>query len=189
MTCNRCQTINPAGSFSCASCGAPLVPAGPGGVPPYRNDWSAAVARAQSLEAELRQAQQGQVVDQQRITTLTHQLNAARAELARLQAQMGAMAPPQPYGYGAQYAYPSRGTTVLVLGVLSIVICTILGPIAWSMGSEEMKRVDAGQAPPDGRSAAQAGYICGIIATVLLILTVVVIVFVVAAASQTSRSY
>jgi hypothetical protein len=29
MTCSRCQTINPAGSSACASCGAPLMPDAP----------------------------------------------------------------------------------------------------------------------------------------------------------------
>ena len=81
--------------------------------------------------------------------------------------------------YGGQYIYPSRGTTILVLGILSLVICSILGPIAWSMGNEENRRIAAGQAPPDSNAAA--GRICGMIASILLILSGVLILFMLAA--------
>jgi ABC-type phosphate transport system permease subunit len=182
MNCTRCQTLNPVGATSCMSCGAPL-----GGQTPYRNDWGAAVARAQSLENELRLAQQAQHQDAQRIAQLTQQLDAARAELARLQAQMGAMAPGAGFAYQS-YAYASRGTTILVLGVLSIMLCQILGPIAWSMGSEELKRIDSNQTSPEERSSAQAGYICGIISTVLLILTVLVIVVAIGAVAASGNT-
>lgn len=94
--------------------------------------------------------------------------------------QPGMMSPP-PYGgaYGGQYIYPSRGTTILILGILSLVICSILGPIAWSMGNEENRRIAAGQAPPD--SNVSAGRICGMIASILLILSAVFILFALAA--------
>jgi len=84
-----------------------------------------------------------------------------------------------PAPYGGQYMYPSRGTTILVLGILSLVICSILGPIAWSMGNEENRRIAAGQAPPDSNAAA--GRICGMIASILLILSGVLILFMLAA--------
>lgn len=38
MTCPRCQTINPEGAMTCASCGSPLMmgaPMGPAGAPGY----------------------------------------------------------------------------------------------------------------------------------------------------------
>jgi hypothetical protein len=185
MNCTRCQTLNPVGATSCMSCGAPL-----GGQTPYRNDWGAAVARAQALENELRLAQQSQHQDAQRIDSLNQQLAAARAELAQLQAQMGglgAMPPPGAFALPS-YAYAPRGTTILVLGVLSIMLCQILGPIAWSMGSEELKRIDSNQTAPDERSSAQAGYICGIISTVLLILTVLVIVVAIGAVAASGNT-
>jgi hypothetical protein len=167
----------------------------------YRDDWNAAVARAAALEAELRQQQQGTQQDAARIAQLTHQLNLARGELARLQAQ--AQQPqyqqPQyqqfqqqvPYGYMPvqQYQYAGRGGTVLTLGILSLVVCAVLGPVAWSMGSEELKRIDAGLTPPDGRGSAQGGQVCGIIGTVLLILGVVIFIFVMIAASQASHHH
>ena len=159
----------------------------------YRNDWDAAVARATALEAELRQAQQSQSQDHQQIAALTVQLQGARAELARLQSGMPQQAPyaqnpygQSPYGMGGMpgmyqqmpvFMYPNRGGTILVLGILSLVVCAIMGPIAWSMGNEELRRIDAGQAPPDGRGNASAGKICGIISSVLMIGMVVLMVF------------
>jgi len=69
------------------------------------------------------------------------------------------------------YRYASRGTTVLVLGILSIMVCSIMGPIAWSMGGEELRRIAAGETSPMGQQSAFAGRICGIVATVMLALT------------------
>lgn len=67
-------------------------------------------------------------------------------------------------------AYPeqSQATTVLVLGILGLVICQILGPIAWVMGNKELQAIDAGRRAPENRGSANAGKILGIIGTVLL---------------------
>ena len=157
----------------------------------YRNDWDAAVARATALEAQLRQAQQAQVQDHQQIAALTAQLQAARAELARLQSGMPQMYAPQMMpGYNPyqSFAYPERGGTILVMGILSLVVCSILGPIAWSMGSEELRRIDSGQTSPQQRGSAQAGRICGIISSVLLIFAVIMIVFVLIVAAGADHS-
>jgi hypothetical protein len=160
----------------------------------YRNDWDAAVARATALEAQLKQAQQAQVQDHQQIAALTSQLQAARAELARLQSGMPQQMYAQPqFGYNAypSYAYPERGGTIMVLGILSLVVCSVLGPIAWSMGNEELRRIDSGQTSPAQRGSVQAGRICGIIASVMLIFAVVMLVFmfIVIAGAESSRSY
>ena len=139
----------------------------------YRDDWDAAVARAHALETELRQANQAHVKDLAAIARLTDQLQAVRAELARL--QQGA--PPAYLPYTAPlYTYTSRGTTILTLGILSLVICQILGPIAWAMGNEERRRIALGQTPPDGDGVTNAGRICGIIGTALLGLGIVAFV-------------
>jgi len=71
------------------------------------------------------------------------------------------------------YQEDSQATTVLVLGILSLVVCQILGPIAWVMGNNELAGIDAGRRPPQNRGTAQAGRILGIIATVLMIIGVV----------------
>lgn len=66
------------------------------------------------------------------------------------------------------YAEDSQATLSLVLGILSIVVCQILGPFAWSIGSSEIKAIDAGRRDPANQGMAQAGKILGIIGTVLL---------------------
>ena len=86
------------------------------------------------------------------------------------------------------YQEDSQATTILVLGILSLVVCQILGPIAWVMGNNELAGIDAGRRPPQNRGTAQAGRILGIISTVLMIIGIaflfVVLVFgLVAAAS------
>ena len=74
------------------------------------------------------------------------------------------------------YPEDSQATTVLVLGILSLVLCQILGPIAWVMGNNELAGIDAGRRPPQNRGTAQAGRILGIISTVLMIIGVVFLV-------------
>ena len=66
------------------------------------------------------------------------------------------------------YVEPHRGTTVLVLGLLALLICGLLGPVAWAMGSTDLKKMSAGQMDPSGRGETQAGYVCGIVATILM---------------------
>lgn len=92
--------------------------------------------------------------------------------------------PQQPYpqsGYApqapGQYApdHP-RATTVLVLGILSVVLCQVLGPFAWVMGKKTVEEIDASGGAIGGRGAANAGYVLGIVATVLLGLSLLVLV-------------
>jgi hypothetical protein len=63
----------------------------------------------------------------------------------------------------------SQAVTTLVLGLLSIVpCCGILGPVAWYLGSQEIKAIREGRSPAAGQGIAQAGWILGIISTALL---------------------
>lgn len=100
----------------------------------------------------------------------------------------GGQVPGGGYGYGYGYgAYPAPGyvmavgpvdhpqaSTVLVLGILSLVLglaCgvgAIMGPIAWVMGNKVIQEIDANPTAYTNRGNAQAGRVCGIIATVLL---------------------
>lgn len=82
-----------------------------------------------------------------------------------------------PQGPGSPYGQPymqapqhPQATTALVLGILSLVICAICGPFAWSIGKRAMNEIDASGGQIGGRGMAQAGYICGMIATILMIL-------------------
>jgi len=67
---------------------------------------------------------------------------------------------------------PHRGTLILVLGILSLVVCAPLGIVAWVMGNGDLKQIDAGGMDPSGRPLTNAGRICGIIGTILLALGV-----------------
>lgn len=133
----------------------------------YRNDWDAAVARAAALEEQLRQAQAGKAQDAEAIARLHQQLAATQAELARLRG--GA------YGYPPPFAVlpPARGGAILTLGILSLVLCGLLGPIAWAMSSNDLAAIDRGELDPRGRGTVTAGRVCGIIGTVLMIVQIV----------------
>ncbi|MCU1369480.1 MAG: hypothetical protein JWO77_674 [Ilumatobacteraceae bacterium] len=90
-------------------------------------------------------------------------------------------APPPGYGYGydGRSGYPvvrdhPQGTMILVLGILSIVVCGLLGPVAWYMGNKAIKEIDANPSAYSNRGNVQAGRIIGIVASCILIFVVVV---------------
>ena len=66
---------------------------------------------------------------------------------------------------------------MLVLGILSLVVCGALGPIAWYMGHGELQRINAGLVSRQDHGMVNAGYICGIIGSILMLIGVVVFVF------------
>ena len=55
-----------------------------------------------------------------------------------------------------------------MLGILGIVICGIIAPFAWRIGKRTVDEIDASNGQLGGRGPAQAGYIMGIIGTILL---------------------
>jgi len=61
-----------------------------------------------------------------------------------------------------------RGALVLTLGILSLVICGLLGPVAWVMGNNDLAAMRAGRMDPSGEGVTQAGRICGIISTAII---------------------
>lgn len=73
---------------------------------------------------------------------------------------------------------PHRGTLILVLGILGIVLCGPLAIAAWIMGNGDLKEMDAGAMDPSGRGNTNAGRICGIIGTVLLAISIVVFILI-----------
>ncbi len=87
------------------------------------------------------------------------------------------MSQPQFPSESGAYPEASQATTILVLGIIGIVLCQLLGPVAWVMGNTELQAIDAGRRPPENRGTANAGRILGIIATVLLALSIVLIIF------------
>lgn len=73
-----------------------------------------------------------------------------------------------------QNLQPHRGVVVLVLGILGLVVCFICGIIAWVMGNNDLRQMDAGAMDPSGRGLTQAGKICGMISCILVIIGIVI---------------
>jgi hypothetical protein len=77
-----------------------------------------------------------------------------------------------------------QATTVLVLGIVGLVggvffgLPFVVSPVAWVMGRRALREIDASGGALGGRSNAQAGYVLGIIGTVLLALAVVALILI-----------
>jgi hypothetical protein len=87
--------------------------------------------------------------------------------------------PQQRYGSQPPMQYAPdhpRATTVLVLGILGVVLCQVIAPFAWSMGKKTVDEIDLARGALGGRSAAQAGYVLGIVGTVILGVSLVFLV-------------
>ena len=98
--------------------------------------------------------------------------------------------PPQPPQYGApppaggMPANHPRGTTVLILGILSLVCCGIFTGIpAIIMGRGALSEIDANPTAYGNRGTVFAGYLCGIIGTVLSALGIVLWIILLATGS------
>ncbi len=74
-------------------------------------------------------------------------------------------------GYGPIAPDHPQATTVLVLGILGIVVCGLLAPFAWVMGTRVVREIDASGGAIGGRSNANVGRILGIVVSVLMIAT------------------
>ena len=55
----------------------------------------------------------------------------------------------------------------MTLGILGIALCFICGIVAWVMGKNDLRQMDAGTMDPAGRELTQAGKICGIIGFIM----------------------
>jgi tetratricopeptide (TPR) repeat protein len=66
---------------------------------------------------------------------------------------------------------PVNGTVPLVLGILGIVLCGLLAPVAWVLGDNALRALDTTpHLDQSQRGTALAGKVLGIIGTVLMIL-------------------
>ncbi|MFO7906527.1 MAG: GYF domain-containing protein [Planctomycetota bacterium] len=70
---------------------------------------------------------------------------------------------------------PHRGGTILVLALLGWFFCPIFAPIAWSMGSGDLRSIRLGQMDPSGESLTQAGMILGMLETILVVMVCVLV--------------
>jgi hypothetical protein len=81
-----------------------------------------------------------------------------------------------PYG-GVPQAHP-QGTIILVLGILGLLICGILAPVAWVMGNNAIAEIDRNPTAYSNRGTVQAGRICGIVGTVIWIIGIIITIVV-----------
>jgi len=107
-------------------------------------------------------------------------------------APQGGYAPPPQDPYAHLRRDHPKATTSLVLGIVGLVLCGIAAPFAWSYGKKAMNEIDASQGILGGRGQAQAGYILGIIGTVLLVIGLLagflIVIFAIIGASTASVS-
>ena len=72
---------------------------------------------------------------------------------------------------------------MLVLGILSLAVCAVLGPIAWIKGNTALNEIKANPSVTYGnRGSIVAGRICGMVASGLLILAALAVLLVIVAA-------
>jgi hypothetical protein len=65
----------------------------------------------------------------------------------------------------------SQATTIFVLGLISVIMCNVLGPVALYLGNKYRQECAAAGVNPEGLGTA--GWVLGIVGTVILILTAV----------------
>ena len=82
--------------------------------------------------------------------------------------------PAGPMPQNQQPLKPHRGVMVLVFGILGLVVCVILGIVAWVMGKNDLREIDAGLMDPAGRGLTQAGKICGMISVILALVVLAI---------------
>lgn len=71
---------------------------------------------------------------------------------------------------GQQQSASTQAITALVLGILGVICCNLLAPVAWYVGNQELKAIREGRSPMAGEILAKIGMILGIIGTVLMVL-------------------
>ena len=76
---------------------------------------------------------------------------------------------------------PHRGTLILVLGILSLVLCSFFTGIpAWIMGKGDLAKIKDGMMDPEGEGSTKAGMICGMICCILTLISIVIVGLVIA---------
>jgi uncharacterized membrane protein YjgN (DUF898 family) len=102
--------------------------------------------------------------------------------------------PPPPQGPQQHYVMPNvvlppnhpSAVTAMVLGIVGLAVCGVCGPFAWVIGRKTVREIDASNGQIGGRGHAQAGYVMGIVATVLLVLSIIFVIIVLIAMAGTA---
>lgn len=88
---------------------------------------------------------------------------------------------------------PHRGGLILALGLISLLgfmmfyLPGLLGPVAWALGSYDLREMRERRMDPTGEGMTQAGRVLGIVATALLTVLVSIVCFFVAVFALTAR--
>ena len=89
---------------------------------------------------------------------------------------------PSQFGTAPGNLEPHRGTLILVLGILSLVLCGLFTGIpAWIMGKGDLIKIRDGTMDPEGKDSTKAGMICEIISctiTAVILAIFILLIFV-----------
>lgn len=85
-------------------------------------------------------------------------------------------AAPVPGGPGMPARHPDSNL-VLILGILGLLVCQVLSPIAWIKGNSALREIRSNPGSFTGESEANIGRILGIIGTIVLVFAVVIVIF------------
>jgi hypothetical protein len=80
---------------------------------------------------------------------------------------------------------PHRGIMVLLLGIFGFKTCGILGIVAFILGGNDLREMDAGRMDPSGRGMTQIGYYLGIVSAILALLGIVLVILYIVAIAAT----
>jgi hypothetical protein len=98
------------------------------------------------------------------------------------QGGFGYPAAPPPQGSWGQPAQDHpRAILSLILGIVGILCVPITAPFAWVIGKRAVREIDASNGRLGARGMAQAGYILGIVGTVLWVISIIGFVLLVVA--------
>jgi ABC-type Fe3+ transport system permease subunit len=83
----------------------------------------------------------------------------------------------QPQGYQPQESLPNS-TLILVLGILSILVCQLLGIVALIMGNSSLNlyQQNPGRYSESSASQVRAGRICGIIGICIMAIFIILLI-------------
>lgn len=78
--------------------------------------------------------------------------------------------------YSAGPPNASNAVIALVLGILGIVLCPLLGPVAWVLGRKGEQEIDSSGGAVGGRGLATAGKVLGMVGTFFILIGLAVVV-------------
>jgi hypothetical protein len=94
---------------------------------------------------------------------------------------------PMPGGYAASPPTDGQATIALILGIVGL-CCGILGPVAFFLGQSSRSRIQNSGGTLGGYGQATAGWVLGIIDTVILAIEILLVIvgFITSASNPTS---